>query len=133
MDFIKVTVLSSFLSPSGERKMIGVGNNNNKEINKKDQHGLSIEQYEDLGILIPEDSIHHSSTFEEEVEFDDEDIEIIKSPAYFLAEDFKLVVARDDFGSTLYLKDNYTLDVMETPRQIINKLTIINNKYKQTL
>ena len=105
--------------------MIGVGNNN-KEINKKDQHGLSIEQYEDLGILIPEDSIHHSSTFEEEVEFDDEDIEIIKSPAYFLAEDFKLVVARDDFGSTLYLKDNYTLDVMETPRQIINKLTIIN-------
>ena len=64
MDFIKVTVLSSFLSPEGERKMIGVGNNN-KEINKKDQHGLSIEQYEDLGILIPEDSIHHSSTFEE--------------------------------------------------------------------
>ena len=127
MKFIKVTVLSSFLSPEGEKKMIGIGDDV-KSINKKDQHGLSIEQYEDMGIPIPEDSTHHTDNLEEDIEFGDEDIEIIKSPAYFLAEDFKLVVARDDFGSTIYLKDNYTLDVMESPRQVISKITkTINN------
>ena len=128
MKFIKVTVLSSFLSPEGEKKMIGIGDDV-KSINKKDQHGLSIEQYEDLGIPIPEDSNHHKSSIEEDIELGYDDIEIIKSPAYFLAEDFKLVVAREDFGSTIYLKDNYTLDVMETPRQIVSKITkIINNQ-----
>ena len=127
MKFIKVTVLSSFLSPEGEKKMIGIGDNV-KSLNERDQHGLSIEQYEDMGIPIPEDSNHHKNNLEEDIELGDEDIEIIKSPAYFLAEDFKLVVAREDFGSTIYLKDNYTLDVMESPRQIVSKITkTINN------
>ena len=67
MKFIKVTVLSSFLSPEGEKKMIGVGDDV-KSINKKDQHGLSVEQYEDLGIPIPEDSNHHKSSNEEDIE-----------------------------------------------------------------
>ena len=43
MKFIKVTVLSSFLSPEGEKKMIGIGDDV-KSINKKDQHGLYIKR-----------------------------------------------------------------------------------------
>ena len=126
MKFIKVTVLSSFLSPEGEKKMIGIGGISPET--KKDQYGYTIEEWEDMKVPIPEDSTHHTDNLEEDIEFGDEDIEIIKSPAYFLAEDFKLVVARDDFGSTIYLKDNYTLDVMESPRQVISKITkTINN------
>jgi hypothetical protein len=126
MKFIKVTVLSSFLSPEGEKKMIGIGGISPET--KKDQYGYTVEEWEDMKVPIPEDSTHHANTIEEDIEFDDEDIEIIKSPAYFLAEDFKLVVARDDFGSTIYLKDNCTLDVMETPRQVVSKITkVINN------
>ena len=87
--------------------MIGIGGISPET--KKDQYVYTVEEWEDI-------------------EFGDEDIEIIKSPAYFLAEDFKLVVAREDFGSTIYLKDNYTLDVMESPRQVISKITkTINN------
>ena len=118
MNLIKVTVVSSFLSEKGEKKIGGVS-----EINKKDQHGLSLEQYEDMGLPVPPDSSYHKN---EEVDLDDDDIEIIQSDAYFLAEDFKLVVAREDFGSTVYLKDSITLDVLETPRQIFNKLKLIN-------
>lgn len=118
MNLIKVVVVSSVLSEQGEKKIGGVS-----EINKKDQHDLTLEQYEDLGIPIPPDSSHHKS---DEVDLDDEDIEIIKSDAYFLAEDFKLVVAREDFGSTIYLKDGTLLDVLESPRKVVNKLKSIN-------
>ena len=126
MKFIKVTVLSSFLSPEGEKRMIGIGGINPET--KKDQYGYTVEEWEDMKVPIPEDQTHHTDNIEEDIEFGDEDIEIIKSPAYFLAEDFKLVVDRDDFGYTIYLKDNYTLDVMESPRQVISKITkTINN------
>lgn len=120
MNLIRVKVLSSFLSEKGEKKIGGIS-----EINKKDQHGLSLEQYEDLGLEVPKDSSHHKK--DSELDLDEDDIEIIESDAYFLAEDFKLVVAREDFGSTIYLKDGTSLDVAETPRKIVNKLKSINN------
>lgn len=118
MNLIKVTVVSSFLSEKGEKKIEGVS-----EINKKDQHGLSLEQYEDMGLPVPPDSSHHKNN---DVDLDDDDIEIIQSDAYFLAEDFKLVVAREDFGSTIYLKENVTLDILESPKKVVKKLKLIN-------
>ena len=118
MNLIKVKVLSSFLSEKGEKKVGGYSPS------KKDKYGYTLEAWEDMNTNIPEDSIHYNS--DKDINLDDDDIEIIQSDAYFLAEDFKLVVARKDFGSTVHLKDSITLDVLETPRQIFNKLKLIN-------
>lgn len=123
MNFIKVTVVDSVLSESGEQKMVALSSDYSED--KLDCHGYTKEKYEDLNISIPKDSIHYNPEKEDlnkEIELGDADIEIIRSEAYFLKEDFKLVVAREDFGSRIYLKSKYTLDVAESPRQIINKL-----------
>lgn len=123
MKFIKVTVIDTLLSESGERKMTSLGGSS-KANSHLDQYGHSIEKYEDMGIPIPEDSTHNTTDeFDDEnITLEDDDLEFVKSVAYFLAEDFKLVVERTDFGSTIYLKGDMTLDVLESPLQIINKL-----------
>lgn len=118
MNLIRIKVLSSFLSEKGEKKIGGY------DPKKKDKYGYTLEAWEDMNTNIPEDSIHYSN--DEDINLDEDDIEIIESDAYFLAEDFKLVVAREDFGSTVYLKDGTSLDVAETPRKIVNKLKSIN-------
>ncbi len=114
MELVKVTVLTSYLSDKGERKVGGY------DPKKKDKYGYSLETWEDMNTEIPEDSIHYNQS--EQVELGDDDIEIIRSEAYFPKNNFELVVAREDFGSTIYLKDGITLDVLETPRKVVNKL-----------
>ena len=47
MKFIKVTVLSSFLSPEGEKKMIGIGGISPET--KKDQYVYTVEEWFELG------------------------------------------------------------------------------------
>lgn len=117
MQLVKVNVISSYLNPQGENKLGG-------EYSERDQHNLTVEQYEDMNVPIPSDSTHHQNN--KEIEILDEDIEIIESVGYFLLSDFKMVVAGEDFGATIYLKDSYVLNVAETPRQIVNQINKLN-------
>lgn len=106
--YIKVTVLTTYLSEKGEVKIRSDSN--------KDQYGYSKEQYEDLNIPIPKDS-----TIKDD-ELQEEDLETITSKAFFNVDDFLMVVEHEDTGSTIYLKSGHTLDVLESPKKIIKKI-----------
>jgi hypothetical protein len=116
--FVKVTMLTTIFSEAGEKKI-------QPKYSKKDQHGLTVEQYEDMNIPIPDDSTHN--TIDDESEFlDDMDLDTVPSVTFFDAEDFLMVAEHLDFGSTIYLRTGHVLDVAESPRQIINKINKLN-------
>ena len=61
--FVKVTLLTTLLSESGEQKIQAHSNPN---ISKKDQYGYTIEDWEDMKVDIPEDSIHLTEGVEDD-------------------------------------------------------------------
>ena len=117
--FVKVTMLTTIFSDEAEQKI----QPRLSEVNKKDQHNLTVEQYEDMGIPIPEDSTHHQDLVEGESE---NNLDIIPSVTFFDVEEFLMVAEHLDFGSTIYLKTGHSLDVLETPRQVINRINKLN-------
>ena len=120
--FVKVTLLTTLLSESGEQKIQAHSNPN---MSKKDQHNLTVEQYEDMGIPIPEDSTHLIEDAGDD-KIDDTDLDIVPSQTFFDADDFLMVTEHLDFGSTIYLRTGHTLDVLETPRTVINRINKLN-------
>lgn len=119
-NFVKVTMLTTVFSDESEQKI----QSRLSDVNKKDQHNLTVEQYEDMGIPIPEDSTHHQDIDEEEDL--DSNLDIIPSVTFFDAEKFLMVAEHLDFGSTIYLTTGHSLDVLETPRQVINRINKLN-------
>lgn len=120
--FVKVTLLTTLLSESGEQKIQAHSNPN---ISKKDQYGYTIEDWEDMKVDIPEDSIHLTEGVEDD-KIEDTDLDIVPSQTFFDADDFLMVTEHLDFGSTIYLRTGHTLDVLETPRTVINRINKLN-------
>ena len=120
--FVKVTLLTTLLSESGEQKIQA---HSNPSISKKDQYGYTIEDWEDMKVDIPEDSIHLTEGVEDD-KIEDTDLDIVPSQTFFDADDFLMVTEHLDFGSTIYLRTGHTLDVLETPRTVINRINKLN-------
>lgn len=127
MKYVKVNVISSILSERGQKRI----ENHNKPYSEteKDTYGYTREQYEDINISIPEDSIHYGKEEETTLQLDDEDFDIIKRPSFFPVEKFVLAVASETgVGTTVYLTDDLIVDVAESVNTIYKRIEKLNNK-----
>lgn len=127
MKYVKVNVISSILSERGQKRI----ENHNKPYSEteKDSYGHTLESWNDLGIQIPDDSIHYGKEEEPTLQLDDEDFDIIKRPSFFPVEKFVLAVASETgVGTTVYLTDDLIVDVAESVNTIYKRIEKLNNK-----
>lgn len=124
MKLVKCKVVSVVLSDVGNKKMEQV---NKYDPNQKDHNNLSLEQYEDLKMPIPEDSIHFNRDNEnDEIILEDSDLEVVFQDTYFNLDELAFITNSIEGGCTIYLKSGTYLDVKESVTTIknrINKLT----------
>lgn len=127
MKLVRCKVVSVVLSDAGNKKM---EQGNKYDPNQKDHNNLSLEQYEDLKMPIPEDSIHFNKNSEtDEIILEDSDLEVVFQETYFNLDEFAFVSADSvNGGSTVYLKGGSYLEVKESAQTIKNRIDkLINN------
>ena len=126
MKLIKCKVVSVILSDAGNKKM---EQGNKYDPNQKDHNNLSLEQYEDLKMPIPEDSIHYNKRSEtDEIILEDADLEVVFQDTYFNLDELAFISNSIDGGCTIYLKGGSYLEVKESAQTIKNRIDkLINN------
>lgn len=129
-EFIDLTVITMRLKKEVKDNltksfMKGIGNNKPS----KDSYGRDAEFYRDLGIDPPEefeDELQEGSAFK----VDEEDMEVIESPAMFRLDSLMFFVAGEKEGSTIYLDIDYKASVKETVEEIKVKINKLSKKSK---
>jgi len=81
-------------------------------------NGRTREQYEDLGIAVPQEIID-----KEQIEFKDDDFENLYGKVVIYEDEIKFIIREDDEDTTIiYLKEGITIIVEDTVEEILQKL-----------
>jgi len=95
-----------------------------KKLEKEDSYqvptcdnGLTEEQYQDLGIPLPDSLVQKLKKLEYGVELEDEDFEQVTSDIVVYEDQIKVMVTDDEF-TTIFLQDGLTITVLETSEEI---------------
>lgn len=117
MELIKIKVLNADINAKGQKK-IDDYENDEYEV-PRDSNGNTIEFYIENNLNIPEEL--KEADKKKNLELSDDDYDYFYEDGYFRKEDFRAVVDDSKGGSVVYT-DDMTFRVIETARQIVNKL-----------
>jgi len=83
------------------------------------ENGRTREQYENLGMRVPDDLIEKEKNFEVGIKIEDEDYEEVYSEVLVFVDQIRLIV-EDDVSTVLFLNDGLTVNVVETRDEIFS-------------
>jgi len=127
--YINVTVAAEVLTEDAQKR---INEHNSKtedsDLEPKDESGHTAEWFRDLALPVPKDlekaeaqwvkRMNRGQEDEQGYQTTDEDFVELYRGGFFPLKDFRLAVANFDEGSTIFLKGNYTLDVLEDVDEI---------------
>ena len=130
MKLVKVKVIVVVPNEKGREKIIRLnGEGFGEDEPKKDSEGRTAQWYEDVGLSVPDELLNISTENLDEFNLDgtipleDDEIDILEQDAFFNADCFISCVANNDLGSTIYMIEDNTMTVKETPTTIYKKIT----------
>lgn len=129
-------VLTEVVEDINDKGKARIDNALAKKPNSKglDSYGYSLEKWEDMGIPIPEDSIHFGKSSDNEeneiqdgfITLTDEELEYVYFDTIFPQKEFIRAVDLDDFGSLVYLKNGGIIRVEEDTDDIYAQYQMLN-------
>lgn len=123
-----LTCVSTVANEKGEERV-------NKALSsdvKRDENGLTREQYEDLGIPVPRELLDSSSEIDEDgmIELKEDEIDYLFDDIILELSEFACAIDNQLTGTTtVYTKSNLSLTVEETTDEIFSQIYLLNQSW----
>ena len=137
MKLLVLTEVVEAINDKGQERIDKALAKDNKKLQKgTDKYGYTLEQWEDMGTPIPEDSIFYGKSSSDESEIDEhgyislkkEELEYLYFEMIVDLKQFSHATDLEDFGALLYLKDGSTIRVDEDTDEIYEQIQYLTQK-----